>query len=86
MGQKLGSLALSAVQESSPLGDDTSGVEKSASSQPQRSEGGEPMISKVSQPIVSSKASPTPRVSPRERSVSPRRSLKRSHEGGGEEL
>ena len=79
--QRLGSLALSAVKESSPSGDVAPEVEKATSSQPQRSEGGEPSTVKVVKPVVGI-ASPTSRVSPRERSVSPRRSLKRTHGGG----
>ena len=83
--QKLGSLALSAVSESSPSGGVASGIAKKVL-QSQGSGGGvSDVISILDYEGSPSKSfvSPVPRVSPRERSVSPRRSLKRAR-GGGE--
>ena len=88
MKQKIGSLALSAAVESSPSGNVTPGMTKKLSPF-QGSEGGV----KVTIPLDiirkrprSVSTSPPRQVSPRERPVSPHRSLKRALEGGREDL
>ena len=83
MRQKLGFLALSAAVESSPSGDVASGVANKVSPS-QGSEGGSTRVviplKVIGKHPRSVSVSPSPQVSPRERSVSPHRPLKRAHE------
>ena len=83
MRQKLGFLALSAAVESSPSGDVASGVAKKVS--PSQGTGGGSTKVVIPLKVIENhprpvSVSPSPQVSPRRRSVSPHRPLKRAHE------